>query len=110
MIEISSIASSLSEGEGKLSKSGGKISGSFFSTKNSSVDFCFAPVKPRFTLPQVSAQDVTKKIRRLLPPINVIKKTPTRKFLNILTKFKRKVRPSSGINYIKKNPNKNKYS
>ena len=44
-----------------FSKSGGKINGSFFCTKNSSAEFALAPVKPLLTELKVSPQDVTKK-------------------------------------------------
>ena len=59
-IEISSLVVVASSGFGKFSKSGGKISGSFFFTKNSSAAFLLEPVNPLFTESNVSAQDVTK--------------------------------------------------
>ena len=44
-----------------FSKSCVNIRGSFFSIKNSSVDFDLAPVNPRFTESNVSAHEITKK-------------------------------------------------
>ena len=60
-ISVSSSSIAESDGTGKSSKLGGKTRGSFFSTKNSSVEFCFCPVRHRLTLPHVSAKDVIKK-------------------------------------------------
>ena len=64
-IEFSSLATILSSGVGKFSLSGGKIRGSYFCIKNSSVDFCFSPVIPRLTESR-ELQEMTKKINDII--------------------------------------------